>query len=87
MKITIDNPNRLDDFVGFLRDGGCIALRLDDHTVEALVPRVATPLSERRELEEYLKSWLNGGGGAAAPAASAGVGEAAPPVRALAVAV
>ena len=60
MKITIDNPGRLDDFVGFLREGGCIALRLDDHTIEALVPKVASPLSEKRELETYLKGWLNG---------------------------
>ena len=57
MKISIDNPDRLNDFVGFLRDGGCIALRLDDRTVEALVPRVASPLSERRELATYLRTW------------------------------
>ena len=83
MKITIDSPDRLDDFVGFLREGGCIALRLDDHTVEALVPKVASPLSERRELERYLKSWLNGNKG---PSTNAAV-DVAPPVRALAVAV
>lgn len=83
MRITIDNPDRLDDFVGFLRDGGCIALRLDDHTVEALVPKVASPLSERRELERYLKSWRNGN---RAPSTHAAVDEA-PRVRALAVAV
>ena len=83
MKITIDNPGRLDDFVAFLRDGGCIALRLDDHTVEALVPKVASPLSERRELEMYLKSWLNG---TRATSTNAAV-DVAPPTRALAVAV
>lgn len=82
MKITIDNPGRLDDFVAFLRDGGCIALRLDDRTVEALVPKVASPLSERRELERYLKTWLNGRGSST----NAAVDEH-PPVRALAVAV
>jgi hypothetical protein len=82
VKITIDNPDRLDDFVEFLRDGGCIALRLDERTIEALVPKVASPLSEKRELEKYLKSWQNGAR-AAAPAAN----EVAPPVRALAVAV
>lgn len=83
MKITIDTPDRLDDFVEFLREGGCIALRLDDHTVEALVPKVASPLSERRELERYLKSWINGSKG---PFTNAAV-NLAPPVRALAVAV
>lgn len=83
MKITIDNPGRLDDFVGFLRDGGCIALRLDDHTVEALVPKVATPLSEKRELETYLKSWLTGTRSISTVAAV----DVAPRSRALAVAV
>jgi hypothetical protein len=83
MKISIDNPNRLDDFVGFLRDGGCIALRLDDCTVEALVPRVASPLSEQRELATYLKSWQSTHRSASTHAAV----EAASPKRALAVAV
>lgn len=57
MQISIENPERLDDFVGFLRRGGCIALRLNDTTVEALVPEAATPLSERSELGAYLRSW------------------------------
>ena len=57
MQISIENPERLDDFVGFLRRGGCIALRLNESTVEALVPEVASPLSERRELGAYLRSW------------------------------
>lgn len=83
MKISIDNPDRLDDFVGFLREGGCIALRLDDSTVEALVPKVASPLSEKRELETYLRSWQNGTGVTSTNAAV----DVAPRVRALAVAV
>ena len=83
MKISIDNPDRLDDFVVFLREGGCIALRLDDYSVEALVPRVASPLSEKRELDTYLRSWQNGNRAPSAPAAA----DVAPPVRALAVAV
>ena len=57
MQISIENPERLDDFIGFLRRGGCIALRLNDTTVEALVPEVANPLSEQRELGVYLRSW------------------------------
>jgi len=57
MQITFENPERLDDFVGFLRRGGCIALRLNETTVEALVPDVVSPLSERRELGAYLRSW------------------------------
>lgn len=57
MQISIDNPDRLDDLVGFLRRGGCIALRRDERTVEALVPNAVTPLSERRELATYLRSW------------------------------
>ncbi len=57
MQISIDNPDRLDDFVGFLRAGGCFALRLDDSTVEAIVPQVASPLSERRELGAFLRTW------------------------------
>jgi hypothetical protein len=83
VKITIDNPGRLDDFVGFLREGGCIALRLDDHTIEALVPKVASPLSEKRELETYLKSWINGTDTTSTIAAV----DVAPRTRALAVAV
>ncbi len=83
MKISIDNPDRLDDFVGFLREGGCIALRLDNCTVEALVPKVASPLSEKRELETYLRSWRSGAVATSANAAA----DVAPPRRALAVAV
>jgi hypothetical protein len=65
MQISIENPERLDDFVGFLRRGGCIALRLNETTVEALVPEVASPLSERRELGAYLRSWQSASGTAA----------------------
>ena len=78
MKITIDNPDRLDDFVEFLRDGGCIALRLDERTIEALVPKVASPNSEKSELEKYLKSWQNAARPVALPVAA--------PVPALAIA-
>lgn len=66
MQMSIENPERLDDFVGFLRRGGCIALRLNDSTVEALVPEVANPLSERRELVEHLHSWQAATGASAA---------------------
>ena len=80
MRIISEHPDRLSDFVRFLRDGGCIVLRLDEHTAEALVPDAATPFAERRELQRYLKSWQNGIGTASAPAAA----DAAPPARALA---
>ncbi len=72
MQISIDNPDRLDDFVGFLRAGGCIALRLDERTVEALVPDVASPLSERRELGVYLRSWQSARRRASSTASTAG---------------
>lgn len=68
MQIRIENPARLDDFVGFLRRGGCIALRLNETTVEALVPEVVSPLSERRELGAYVRSWQAADGAAVKPA-------------------
>ena len=57
MRIQIDTPERLDDQLQFLRAGGCIALRRDHKSVEALVPGSASPLSERRELGAFLRSW------------------------------
>jgi hypothetical protein len=62
MQISIENPERLDEFVGFLRHGGCIALRLNETTVEAVVPEVASPLSEQRELGAYVRSWQSASG-------------------------
>lgn len=80
MRIISEHPDRLSDFIRFLRDGGCIVLRLDEHTAEALVPNVASPLTERRELQRYLESWQKGNGADSAPAAA----DAASPARALA---
>jgi len=57
MQIQIDRPDRLDDLLEFLRAGGCIALRRDAKSVEVLVPGAASPLSERRELGAFLRSW------------------------------
>ncbi|HXH88385.1 MAG TPA: hypothetical protein VNI55_07250 [Gaiellaceae bacterium] len=57
MQIQIDRPDRLDDLLQFLRGAGCIALRRDHTSVEALVPGAASPLSERRELAAFLRSW------------------------------
>jgi hypothetical protein len=57
MQIEIDRPEQLDDLLEFLRACGCIALRRDQKSVEALVPGAASPLSERRELGAFLRSW------------------------------
>lgn len=57
MQIQIDRPERLDDLLAFLRSAGCIALRRDPLSVEALVPGAVSPLSERRELGAFLRSW------------------------------
>jgi hypothetical protein len=57
MQIQIDKADQLDDLLEFLRAGGCIALRRDHKSVEALVPGAASPLSERRELGAFLRSW------------------------------
>lgn len=56
MRVHADSTN-LDDLLEYLRGSGCIALRLDDRTIEAVVPGASSPILERFELELYLKSW------------------------------
>jgi hypothetical protein len=57
MRVHVDNPEHLDDLAGFLRERGCIALRFDDRSLEALVPDTATPLTERLEVELFVRCW------------------------------
>lgn len=57
MQIQIDIPERLDDLLRFLRSGGCIALRRDERSIEALIPGSPSPLSERRELGAFIRTW------------------------------
>lgn len=57
MQIHVDEPNHLDDLLVFMRNTGCIALRVDGFTLEVHMPETTNERAERLELAVYLRSW------------------------------
>jgi hypothetical protein len=57
MQIHVAEQNHLDDLLAFLRRIGCIALRVDDSTLEVNMPETTNERAERLELGTYLKTW------------------------------
>ncbi len=57
MHIYVGETNHIDDLLGYLRKSGCIALRVDDCTLEVHMPETRNERAERLELGAYLSSW------------------------------
>jgi hypothetical protein len=57
MRVRLDQPARLDDFVAFLRACGAIAFRCNQSTAEVLSLSSGGEHSEDLAISAYLSSW------------------------------
>ncbi len=57
MRVRVSDQGRLNDLIGYLREGGCIAQQAGADTLDVFVPSASKEQQARMELAIYLTAY------------------------------